>query len=199
MILDGMDKGKYKFPRSLNMTSKEFAGCIRPALDAHGVIAHGHLAAMVLSDNFVAKDSSWCCDLLAWTLNVIGGRTDLRSVHANVQCDNTTRECKNGTILRFLALQVGGQRLKSGQLSCLMSGHSHEDVDMWFASIAHVLESRNELHTPEQFRAALDHLQDPSVRPHEPLKFAKLVNNVRDWTSTICFENGFSLNSLPEV
>ena len=130
------------------MTSKEFAGCIRPALDAHGVIAHGHLAAMVLSYNFVAKDSSWCCDLLAWTLNVIGGYTDLRSVHANVQCDNTTRECKNGTILRFLALQVGGQRLKSGQLSCLMSGHSHEDVDMWFASIAHVLESRNELHTP---------------------------------------------------
>ena len=196
VILDGMDKGKYKFPRSLNMTSKEFSTLNRPSLDAHGIIAHGHMAALVLSDHFVAKDSSWCCDLLAWTLNVIGEYTDLRNVHLNIQCDNTSRECKNGTILRFLALCVGSARLQSAQLNCLISGHSHEDIDVWFATIAHVLEARNELHTPEAFRAALDHhLQGPTVRQTEPLKFAKLVNTVRDWTFSVISVNFCILTS----
>eukprot|EP00438_Fugacium_kawagutii_P013971 Skav219503 [mRNA] locus=scaffold5760:16264:16587:- [translate_table: standard] len=85
---------------------------------------------------------------------------------------------------------VGSGRLHDAQLSCLMAGHSHEDVDMFFASIAHVLEAHNELHTPAQFAAVLDHhLQKPDVRPEEPLKFAKLVNTVRDWMPVFHFCN----------
>ncbi|XP_015749773.1 PREDICTED: uncharacterized protein LOC107329609 [Acropora digitifera] len=46
-----------------------------------------------------------------------------------LQMDNCYRECKNKYILGFCALLVEKSIFKEVQLSFLMVGHTHEDVD----------------------------------------------------------------------
>ena len=89
LILDGMDKSKFRMPRSLAMASKEFQTFARPALDVHAIIGHGHGTGVFLSDPMIPKDSSWCLDLLFGMLNKIGERIDLRFLKLAIQCDNT--------------------------------------------------------------------------------------------------------------
>ena len=183
VILDGMDKSKYRLPRSLCMHAKDFSSFIRPSIDVHGVLMHGHLAALFLSDPFAAKDSSWCTDILSHVLDELGCSVDLRTVRLVAQSDNTCREVKNNTCLRALSYFVSTHRLHSAELRCLRTGHSHEDIDGWFSQLNSVLEANNELHTPTAFRDALDkYLQLPTTRPNEHgNKFTKIVNTVRDW------------------
>lgn len=68
------------------------------------------------------------------------------------------------------------------QLNFLESGHSHEDIDQYFSSLSNLIESRREIHTPDQFVAVLDRfMQDASIRPHEESRFVYKVDAVRDW------------------
>lgn len=182
IICDGMDKSKYKAPRSLALAAKEFSQLLRPSLDCHAAIAHGHSVTMALADVFVRKDSSFMTDLVAFVLNGIGEYTDLRQCHLSLQSDNTSKECKNSTLCRFLGYMVGSGKLYSASLSCLQTGHSHEDVDAMFGALSHVIEAHNELHDSLQFRQCLqDYLNDKSTRPNEPQKCAIMMNSVRAW------------------
>ena len=134
VILDGVDHSKFRYPRSAIFRSKEFSTMSRPAMDVHGVLAHGHGAYLALSEPFTPKDSSWCCELLLHTLHRM--RTirslDLRLFELCVQSDNTSREYKNNTVLRAIGLLTGLHKIKRGELRCLMTAHSHEDVDAFF-------------------------------------------------------------------
>lgn len=187
-ILDGMDKAKFKWPRSLAVSSKELQSLMRPNLDAHGVI----VLSMILSDVFVRKDSSWCSDLLMHHLNIVGQSADLRRVRLHCQSDNTSREVKNSTLLRLLAFLIGSGRIHSGSLNCLEQGHSHEDIDQFFSGVAALIEGHNELHSPNSFRDCVQsYLDKPHVRSDEPLRFCRIVNNIRDWHS------GYQCTCLP--
>ena len=183
VVLDGIDHSKFKYPRSRAMTSKQFSVYQRPAMDTHGVICHGVGAFLALSEPFTAKDSSWCCDLLLHALHraSISGR-DLRQFEICMQADNTSRECKNNTLLRLMALLCGTSKIKRAECRFLMSGHSHEDLDQWFSTIASLIEASAELHTPQEFISLLaSHLAKGTTRPHEPDKAAFMVHSVRDW------------------
>lgn len=170
-ILDGMDKSKFRCPRSINVQAKEFASFVRPAVDVHGVLTHGHMAALYLSDANIPKDSSWCTDILCNALDELGRSVDLRTVRFVAQSDNTTREVKNNTILRAMGYFVATRRLHSAELRTLRVGHSHEDIDGWFSQLNSVLESTNELRTPEAFRVRLDqYLQLSTTRPYTRIR-----------------------------
>ena len=71
-ITDGMDKSKFRFPRTLLASSKEFSAFLRPCLDMSAVICHGHHVILAASLPYLKKDASWCCDLVCHSLHLLG-------------------------------------------------------------------------------------------------------------------------------
>ena len=184
MILDGVDHSKFRYPRSAVLSAKEFSTMNRPAMDVHGILAHGHGAYLALSEPFTPKDSSWCTELFLHTLHRMQTRrgADLRQFEVCVQSDNTSRECKNNSLLRVIALLTGLHKVKRGELRCLMTAHSHEDVDSFFAHMLSHVECHKELHTPGSFLRVLNtYLGRPETRPNEPDTDAFMVHDIRDW------------------
>ena len=77
------------------MTGKDFAALPRPAMDVHGVLAHGYGVLLALSEPFTPKDSSWCADLLIHTIHRVASQGhDVRNMEIFIQADNTSREVK---------------------------------------------------------------------------------------------------------
>lgn len=76
---------------------------------------------------------------------------------------------------------VATSRLWNCELRCLQKGHSHEDVDAFFANVAVTVEKYNELHRPCNFQEILQQYLDGGARRHEPLKRVVQVDEVRDW------------------
>ena len=166
------------------MTGKDFAAMPRPAMDVHGVLAHGYGVLLALSEPFTPKDFSWCAELLMHMIHRVASQGhDVRSMEVFIQADNTSREVKNNTITRLAALLTGSHRAARIEVRFLMKGHSHEDLDQWFSSIASLIESHKELHSPAAFLTMLNrYLQRPETRPHEKAdKAAFMVHQVRDW------------------
>ena len=185
LIIDGHDHNKYRYPRDTMFSSKEYSGFQRPCLDATACITHGQGIVMALSEAMVKKDSSWSTEIIAYSLNKLAETTDIRRLEVLCQADNTSRECKNNTLTRFCGFLTGSRRVRRMEMRFLQSGHSHEDIDMFFSVLSNVIESNKHLETPEHFRQLLeDFLTDLSQRPNE-LHFREtlLVNAVRDWSS----------------
>ena len=193
-IVDGMDHAKYRWPRSSNMISKDFASFVRPHLDCTGLLCHGHCAVLALSEGFVQKDASWAVELLCHVMHEISARdsVDLTDAEFVVQADNCSREAKNNTMARYLGLMVASGRLKRAEMRFLQSGHSHEDIDAWFGNLSSWIQSHKEIHTPLDFLSVLrNYMERPSTRPTEPLKLAHKIDMVRDWTYGRSFESSF--------
>ena len=189
IILDAIDHTKFRFPRSAIFSAKDLSTHVRPCMETMGVLCHGHSAQLILTEPHVRKGSSFCADLLLHTVSKCAARgIDNRTVSLHIQSDNTSKETKNNTQLRLAALLTALHRVKRCDIQNLMTGHSHEDVDQWFATITAVLEAHPELHVPQDFVHCLNqYLRDPSSRPHEPERQASMVESTRDWI------HGFSL------
>lgn len=187
IITDGLDKAKYKYPRSRIMASKEYDGLNRPSLDMVATIMHGYGMLLTLSEPFLPKDSSFSCEVVMNTLNKLASLgTDMRVVSLHLQADNTAREVKNNSTLRLVGALVASHRLHDAQICNLVAGHSHEDVDGFFSGLTAYLEAHTELHTPEDFRACLtSYLSDASIRPHELDRSVEIVDVVRDWNLSL--------------
>ncbi len=182
IITDGIDHNKFRYPRSKVFCSKEFSGYVRPTMDMTACICHGRYLLLALSEPWVPKDSSWCNELLLHTLHRVGTQCDLRTSEVIIQSDNCSREVKNNTTTRMVGLLVGLHRIKRCELRFLMTGHSHEDVDAFFSNVANLIESHQELHTPDSFiRLLQTWLADKSIRPHEHVREVTRVDHVRDW------------------
>ena len=76
MITDGMDRSKFKLPRSRIMTTKEFDSFSRPSLDMSAMITHGHSCVIAISGPRVGKGSSWVVDLFANALHRLADQHD---------------------------------------------------------------------------------------------------------------------------
>lgn len=139
LTIDSIDHSKFAVPRSPSMSSKAFGQFIRPCLGVTMAICHGHCALVFVSEPHLSHDSSWTAELIAITLNVLAKEfsyIDYRSAHLSLHGDNSTKEPKNNSVLRMLSATVSSRRLKSASLNTLMSGHSHEDIDQSFSSLA---------------------------------------------------------------
>ncbi|CAE7331329.1 unnamed protein product [Symbiodinium sp. CCMP2592] len=155
LIMDGADHSKFACPRSGVFSGKDFSSLHRPTMDLVGCLLHGQSACLALSHPRLAKDSSYWTELLYHMLHRVSSRVDLRQAELFLQADNTTREVKNNTLLRAISLLVACHRLARGQLSCLMSGHSHEDIDQLFASMNTFIERHSDIPTPSAFKEVL--------------------------------------------
>ena len=189
LILDGLDHSKLVFPRTEYMSSKEMASFHRPHIDLQSCIAHGYGVFNALCLPTVSKDSSLIADMVAWVLRTIGEEEarkgspfDFRTCELLLQSDNTTKETKNNATLRLLSVWVGGSFIKRGELSCLMTGHSHEDIDQYFSICSSWIQDEKLLSGPPDFKTSLERmLSNPRVREHDPIRKTELISEVRDW------------------
>lgn len=180
LITDAIDHCKFRYPRSQIFRSKDLSH-VRPTMDLSCVIAHGRSLRLYMSEPWVKKDSSWCAEIVLHSLNQI--QEDLRTAEVILQSDNCCRETKNNTLCRLAGMLCGLHRVHRMELRFLQKGHSHEDVDQFFSSLASMLEGHPELWTPNDFKLAMEGwLADRRVRQAEPERGVHKVDCVRDWT-----------------
>ena len=108
MILDGMDQGKFAYPRSDLFRSKSLAGFNRPRAHIAGCICHGRLIVFTVAASHMPKDANSCIETTAHVLHRLATQchVDLRRMIINIQADNTSREVKNIHYIRFIASLV---------------------------------------------------------------------------------------------
>ena len=184
-ILDSMDQAKHCWPRSEAMSSKDFNSWGRPKMSSTTLILHGYGVVGALSPPQVPTNSSRTVEVLSFGLTrCVQVGVDWRQVALHLQSDNCAKECKNQTVLRFLGQMVGSHRLRAGRLSCLMSGHSHEDVDGLFSTISTYLDHHKELWTMTAFRECLaNFFSHQHVRPYgRRFRNVEILTGFRDWT-----------------
>ena len=117
IIQDGMDQQKFCWPRSRTMLAKDLTTLQRPKLSVIGVIVHGFMLLMSVSNPDHPKDSSCMAELLCHVLTRLsqqGLRLEDTTVH--LFADNTSRETKNSATLRLLTALT--QRRALPQVVC---------------------------------------------------------------------------------
>lgn len=119
VILDGMDQGKFAFPRHPSMHSKEFAGFTRPRAHVIGAIVHGRSIIYAITEPDLPKNATTHIEFLAYILTLVSEQEDLATLALRLQCDNTSRECKNNIMLAFLISMVSkGTLIFEGSSFC---------------------------------------------------------------------------------
>ena len=74
------------------------------------------------------------------------------------------------------------RRLKGVSLQTLQLGHSHEDIDQMFSSLATHIRNESELHCPSDFVQSIQSwLDQPQTRPSEKFKRCFKLDQVRAW------------------
>lgn len=186
VTMDSIDHSKFAFPRSAAMSSKDFSTFIRPTLGVTCIILHGYGFLLYVSEPAIQHDSSWSIDILSHAVSFICERCpdlELRSSHVKLHADNSSKELKHNTACRWLAALCVSRRIRTGELNCLQSGHSHEDIDQVFSALARFVEGQAELHCPDDFVTALQRfVATPGFRPYEPHKGVFKVDQTRFWS-----------------
>ena len=104
IIQDGMDQQKFCWPRSRTMLAKDLTTLQRPKLAVIGVIVHGFMLLMSVSNPDHPKDSSCMAELLCHVLTRLSQKgLRLADTTVHLFSDNTSRETKNSTTLRLLS------------------------------------------------------------------------------------------------
>ena len=183
-IIDSMDCAKHSWPKAQCMSAKEFASWPRPKLSSTTLLIHGFVQLTVMSPHFVSSNSSRTIEILSHGLSaLVADGYDLRSTHLVLQGDNASKELKNNSVLQWAASQVALMRVHQCTLSFLTSGHSHEDIDAYFAVVSQWLDRFPELHTVGDFQRCLTTMLDnKQVRPCEPHREVCVIDRFRDWT-----------------
>ena len=185
-ILDSMDSVKYSWPKSQVMSTKMFCQFNRPKMSCTGLLIHGHMMLTVLTHGALTCNSSRTCEVVSHALTVltrgIQRPVDLRFACLHLQADNSSKECKNQSLLRHLAVQVALRKLGSSQLSFLQSGHSHEDIDALFSNLRAWIQRTPEIWTPTAYRQCLEgFFNQVENRPFEKHRRVLLMSRFRDW------------------
>ena len=183
LIQDGMDQSKFQAPRSPLCRAKVFESFNRVRLHVCGLLCHGRHVALYVSEPDVAKDSNTSCEILAHTLKELAASgVDLSACRVTLQADNTSREVKNGILMRMMAGLVSDALISEGRLSFLRSGHSHEDIDQLFGSVSSYFKNHVKTAlTSQDFVSALTAFCQQLERPHEPKRFVVKLDRTRDW------------------
>jgi len=94
--------------------------------------------------------------------------------------DNTPRESKNQIMLSFLAYLVSSGRFATTELQFLQVGHTHNELDQRFSTIATVLSRSPTLEDPEEFAHTI---RQHIVPPRNRTLMVELLDSTFDFQS----------------
>ncbi|XP_066304363.1 uncharacterized protein [Branchiostoma lanceolatum] len=172
LIVDGMDQAKTFLPHFVGDKSKtlkysfgvtwtsyiilvmhflpqEITTADLMKVHVSGVISHGHGLRCTYVDFFeYPHDSNLTLNLLLKILRRLSVDKALPPI-LYIQADNCYRENKNKYMLAFLDILVHMRIFREVQLSFLIVGHTHEDIDQMFSKVGDKLRHQEAL-TPDQ-------------------------------------------------
>ena len=152
ITIDGMDQAKFKCPRNL-ASSSQFSSLWRPQLHVVGVLVPGHLEAYFIMGSDLAKDANMNCTIISHVLDMVKEKLGDAAMPRSliISADNTTRESKNQHFATYLATLVSSNKFESVELQFLQVGHTHNEQDQRFSTVATVLSRAPVLETPSDF------------------------------------------------
>ena len=155
ITIDGMDQAKFRVPRNL-CSSAEFESLWRPQLHVVGTIVHGHLECYFIMDTDMAKDSNMNCSVVSRVLDIIHferfedtGNSMPRNL--SVAADNTCRESKNQHFANYMSYLINQDKFEIADVEYMKTGHTHNEQDQRFSTVASILNRAPVLEDPEEF------------------------------------------------
>lgn len=150
IVTDGIDQSKFALPRDSGLRClSSLSKYHRPRAKVHGCWALGWVLRVGVMDETQAHDASCVLELLARTLEDVAKicEQEKRPFPATVllYSDNTVRECKNNTVMKYLGALVGRFRVKFAGSCFLRKSHSHDLIDQLWGIIARRLASSDKL------------------------------------------------------
>lgn len=137
LILDGMDQGKFAYPRATAMSSKLLEPLQRPRLHINACLVHSQDTLVSVSLADFPKNANVTIELIAIALSRLKARgLDLAKAMAHIQLDNTSSCNKNNQLMRWAGTMTAGGIVGS---IVLRRGHTNEDgcfhLQGWFYSV----------------------------------------------------------------
>lgn len=167
VTIDGMDQAKFRTPRNL-ASSAEWSALWRPQLHVVGCIVHGHLEAYYIMDSSLAKDANMNCTVISKVVDQVLANLDPQFALPRsliVGADNTTREAKNQHFAGYLAYLVSSEKFEATECQFMQTGHTHNEQDQRFSSVATLLARAPVLEDPEDFASWIrEHVVPPRGR-----------------------------------
>ena len=179
LIIDGMDQNTTIVPRFKQTVKDIESRFVKTHLC--GVLVHGiGLYCHIWVDSHHKHDSNQVVTSIMKVLCDVKHQRGRLPPVLRIQADNCGRENKNVYILGLCATLVALGFFKEIQLSFLIVGHTHEDIDQRFSYISSALK-RQDIDSLEEM------LQIIRERPTftEPFIHAEHLEHIRDWKSFI--------------
>ena len=140
ITIDGMDQAKFRCQGNL-ANSAEFSTLWRPQLHVVGVLVPGHYEGYFLMGSDTAKDANMNCTLISRVLDLVKEKLGDAAMPRSllVAADNTTRESKNQHLATYLARLVATSAFDTVECQFMQTGHTHNEQDQRFSTVATVL------------------------------------------------------------
>ena len=171
LMIDGMDQAKFRCPRNcVQSATSQFSALHRPTLHMTGCIAFGQLEAYFVMRPDTAKDANMNITIIGRMLDklqeMMQEDTSLQLPrHCILAADNTPRESKNHFFAAFAAFLVAQQRFETLEVQFMQAGHTKNELDQRFSSVATILASAPTLEDPVEFKQWMEqHVRPVSGR-----------------------------------
>jgi hypothetical protein len=179
LIIDGMDQNTTwvpKFKQSVKGIESRYIKTHLCGILVHGIGLYCH----VWIDAHYKHDSNQVVTSIMEVIRDVKRRHGRLPPYLRIQADNCGRENKNVYILALCGTLVALGIFKEIQLSFLIVGHTHEDIDQRFSTISSALK-RQDIHSLKELLNIIK-LKPPRT---EPFVVAEHLEHIRDWKSFI--------------
>lgn len=133
LIIDGMDKSKFRLPRyKMHKLPKFLEKHLRPHLTCMACICHGWMTKVFLADENIDTGGNMMCEIV---LRMMSSALRMCSVsdrtfpkHIVIVTDNTVALAKNNVTFNLMAWLTNRGLASTMNLWHLREGHTHEDI-----------------------------------------------------------------------
>ncbi len=192
LIIDGVDQGKFAYPRHPYYNAKDIEPMQRPRLHVNACLCHGHEVLVTAASADFPKDSNGTCELIGHMLTRLKRkRVAVHRSKLHVQLDNTSSTNKNNIVLGFLAWLVAAGVVLVAEADFLRTGHTHEDVDQFHGQVCSWIKHKPFAETPQDFVRHIQRFLDTLTKKPWPQRAEDRrcvhLNQQRDWKTWLRF------------